>query len=103
MIASYGIKEANRVEKHLITLNKRVQSKLEGSTDSRYKTLGEVTLDLSPKAPIGEIAWVGFTLVNWSLSWHFSLRKTNSRSEVKSTGLQKCLQRLHREIILEHM
>ena len=31
------------------------------------------------------------------------LGKTNSRSEVKSTGLQKCLQRLHNEIILEHM
>ena len=30
-------------------------------------------------------------------------RKTNSRSKVKSKGLQKCLQRLHKEIILEHM
>ena len=33
------------------TLNKRVQSKLRGSTDSRYNTLGVVTLDVSPKAP----------------------------------------------------
>ena len=33
----------------------------------------------------------------------FFKRKTNSRSEIKSTGLQKCLQRLHKEIILEHM
>ena len=31
------------------------------------------------------------------------LKKENSRSEFKSAGLQKCLQRLHKEIILEHM
>ena len=56
--------QANQVENHLTILNKRVQSELEGSTDPRYKTLGAVTLDVSPKAPLGKIAWVRFTLGN---------------------------------------
>ena len=33
----------------------------------------------------------------------FLKRKANSRSEVNSIGLQKCLERPHKEIILENM
>ena len=53
---------ANLVKNQISTLNKRVQSEL--GVDPRYKTLGAVTLDLFPKAPIGKIAWVGSTLGN---------------------------------------
>ena len=66
LLASYGIKEAfspgKPSKKQISTLNKRVQSEL--GVDPRYKTLGAVTLDLFPKAPIGKIAWVGSTLGN---------------------------------------
>ena len=54
--------QANPVENQLSTLNKRVQSEL--GVDPRYKTLGAITLDHSLKAPLGKIAWVGFTLGN---------------------------------------
>ena len=67
LFPSYVIKEAYSSGKpsrkpFISTSNKRVQSEL--GVDPRYKTLGAVTLDVFPKAPIGEIAWVGFTLGN---------------------------------------
>ena len=55
--------QANPVENHFSTLNKRVQSELGVPLIvCRHNTLGAVTLDVSPKVLFGEIAWVGFTM-----------------------------------------
>ena len=37
-------------------------------SDPRYKTSSAITLEVSPKALIAEITWVGFTLGSWWLS-----------------------------------